>query len=229
MIYNKILTLAENETVKLADSFREKLHTHLVLTQTRHMCRHGTLSEGHEKLTSSQRYFQAIREMYYLSQSICNAKIEAKLSQADYIEAKESLEKADTVSKRLRAEAQIERAESKMMGQLVTVEDLTRMLDEYNKIRLELEPEVMAKYPNGIEQAEQENWEAVARYRVIKGGNERLDNLPISPERKAELAFELGRQDLLAAYFIKNEIKAREMIEAFESRRLSQVTRKGIQ
>lgn len=210
--YKKLLVIAENDSVVLAESFRKKLHTHLTLGQTRYVCRNGTLSHGHEKLTSAQRYFQAIKEMWHIAQSIKSAKIEAKLAHADKLEAEEDSISASTESKRLRAEAKRERAEYQMLNHLTNAEDLLRQLDEYNKVRLELRDEVEEQYPGGIEQAEPDNWKAVAYYRYLKSPTERMDNLPLPQEEMARLGFEYQRRDMIAPLIVADEKKAENLM-----------------
>src|SRR5882672_8198100 len=89
--YSKILELSSDSKIELAQSFKDKLHTHLVLGQTRHVCRYGTLSDGHEKITPSQRYYQSIKEMYYLSSNMRNQKAMAMVAQADLMDAEAEL------------------------------------------------------------------------------------------------------------------------------------------
>jgi hypothetical protein len=202
--YDKLLQLTSDDTVELATGFKELLHKKLVLGQTRHVCKHGTLSEGHEKITDSQRYYQAIKEMYYLGNNIRMQKAAAMIAQADLLEATTELKEAKTTAQELRAEAKIMIAQNSLTTALVTVEDQMRMLDEYNRIRKELGPAVDAKYPEGIEQAEQDNWTAVAEYRRLKG-EQRMDNIPLSPEHKAKLGLDWKRGDMLAAAAVRNK------------------------
>lgn len=213
--YDKILEISEHELIKLSNTFRQKLHTHLVLGQTRYVCRYGTLSDGHEKLTDAQRYYQAIKEMWALSGSIQTHKIEAKFSEADLLEGKEELEKAKSPAEKLRAEAKIERATLRVANYLTQAEDLLRQLDEYNKVRLELAPRVEAQYPEGIEQAEADNWKAVAYYRYLKSEHERMDNVPMSPEDKARLGFQYHRRDMVAPLIVSDGKKAKDLETLF--------------
>ena len=202
--YNKILTLTDSEDVQLSQSFKDLLHTHLVLGQTRWVCRHGTLSEGHDKITPSHRYYQAIKEMWYIGQSMQNLKANAKLYRADILDAEEKLADPDIKeSDKLRAEAKKLQAETNLVDALIGVEDKTRMLDEYNKVRLELKDEVEARYPQGIEQAEPDNWKALLDYRMLRGVNpnnhERVENIPLPPEEKLLASQQWGRYDAAAA------------------------------
>lgn len=208
----KIDELTQSELVKTAEEFRIRLHKDLCLGQTRYVCRYGTLSDGHEKLTPAQRYYQAIREMYHLAQSIKNNQLDARLAEADLIEAQEKMLEHLSAAEKIRTQVAIDRAQLKLQNSLTHAEDLMRQLDEFNNVRLELKTEVEAKYPNGIEQAEPDNWAAVARYRYLKGNVDRMDNIPMSPEKKAELGFEYKRQDMIAPLIVGNEPKAREFL-----------------
>lgn len=200
-IYNKLLELTSEDTVELGASFKDLLHKKLVLGQTRYVCRYGTLSDGHEKITDAQRYFQAIKEMYCLASNIRAQKANAMIAQADILDAQEALSKATNEAEKLRATGKLMQHQERLLNSLVTVEDQLRMLDEFNKIRQELEPAVEAKYPLGIEQAEEDNWRAVFEYRMIKSqstGGERTDNIPLPPESKAELGARYNRFDAIA-------------------------------
>lgn len=214
--YNKLLTLTTDDRVELADSFKSLLHTSLVLGQTRYMCRYGTLSDGHEKITPSQRYYQSIKEMWYIGQSIRDQRTIAMESQADLMDAEESLDKATKASDKLRAEAKIQRAKNRIISALVMVEDQMRMLDEYNAIRQELKPQVEAQYPKGIEQAEQDNWVALAKYRHIKGqtpgiARPTMSDVPLDPVTKAQLGVLFNRPDMFAGLMVDKEDDIRKL------------------
>jgi hypothetical protein len=212
--YEKVLELVDSEQVELATSFKSLLHKELVLGQTRWVCRYGTLSDGHEKITDAHRYYQAIKEMYALSGSIRLQKASAMLAQADLLDAQELEAQATKASDKLRAQGKALQAQEQMLTALVTIEDQLRMLDEYDKVRLELKPIVQAQYPQGIEQAERDNWLAVAEYRMLKQqvpGNapERLDNVPLDPLTKAQYGLHAGRMDAIAPLLVgKKELVA---------------------
>lgn len=198
--FDKIVELVDNDTVKLADSFKDLLHTELMLGQSRHVCRYGTLSDGHERITDAQRYYAAIKEMWNRATSIEDCKVSAMRAQADLIDAQEALGQAKTTSSKLRAQADVLSAQSRLKHALIGAEDTLRQLDEFNRVRLELMPIVKAKYPEGIEQAEPDNWEAVARYRVgieqITHTPQMLRHIPLEQIHKAKLAIELGNGEL---------------------------------
>ena len=197
--YSKIVDLTSSPTVTLCADFKDLLHTELCLGMTRYVCRNGTLSAGHEKVTTSQRYYQAVKECYGLAQNIKSQKVIAMEAQADLLDAQEMDEHKE--ASKLRKQAAIMRAVNKLEGALVTIEDQMRQLDEFNKVRMELMAEVKAKYPLGIEQAEEDNWKAVAKYRYFKkamGYSENLTHIPLPMDEQAKLGIEMESPDLMA-------------------------------
>ena len=213
MIYDEIIKLAEDNKVQLGVSFKEGINKTLALGMTRYVCRYGALSDGHEKITAAQRYYQAIKEMWTIANSIESNKISAMESQADLIDAEVEFAHVESASNKLRAEAKVLRAKNKLTGHLVSIEDLTRQLDEFNKVRLELKNAVESKYPLGIEQAEEDNWKAVAQYRIARanmGYQEMLNHVPLNPIEKAKMGIMLKRPDMTYWAAIGNQ----ELIES---------------
>ena len=216
--YQKVLELAASEQVELASSFKSLLHKELVLGQTRYVCRYGTLSDGHERITDAQRYYGAIKEMYSLSGNIRLCKANAILAQADLLDAKEDENKATKESDKLRAQGKALHAQEKLLSALVTIEDQLRQIDEYDRVRKELMPIVTKQYPLGIEQAEPDNWKAVYEYRMFKEqtpgmARERTDNIPLDPVSKAKLGYEHGRMDSIAPLAISDNVAAYKLGE----------------
>lgn len=206
--YEKLVKLTEDSRVELGERLKELMHTHLVLGQTRYVCRYGTLSDGHEKITEAQRYYQAIKELYGLSCNIRSQRVIAMEAQADLMDAEELLAAASKPSEKLRAEAKVARAKNALLGALVNVEDQMRMVDEYTKVINELAPIVEAKYPGGIEQAEEDNWKAVAEYRARRqamGHNDNIHFVPLAPQAKAEVGLDYGRPELLLWTAVKDK------------------------
>lgn len=198
--FDKLISLTEDDRVELGASFKELLNTWLHLGMSRFVCRNGTLSDGHEKLTSAQRYAQAIREMYTLANSIRMQKANAMEARADILDAESDLKEANTEPQKLRAQAALMRAQEKLTTALVSVEDQLRQLDEFNAVRCELESDVLSKYKS-IEDAELDNWRAVAKYRGMKrqlGYVEHLTHVPLPKEEKAKLGLEIGNPELVA-------------------------------
>lgn len=206
MDYDKILELAEDNKVKLGLEFRKEIGKSLALGMTRYVCINGTLSDGHEKITDAQRYYQSVKEMYGLSNEITNQKINAMEAQADLMDAQIEFENAHAknldggAARLLRAEAKILRAKSRLTNCLVSIEDSTRCLKAFNDVRLELKDKVEARYPEGIEQAEPDNWMAVAQYRALRqksGHREMIQHVPLDPVTKAKLGMEADIPELV--------------------------------
>ncbi len=213
--FEKIVQITSDSKVELAQSFKDLMHKKLQLGQSRFVCRHGTLSEGHDKLLDSQRYFQAIKESFYLSINMLLQRAVGMEAYADLLEAEQELlgesvqltREADQIH-RLRIEARILKAKQKMLSALTTVEDQERQLDEYMKIEAELRDQVDAKYPGGIEEAERDHWRAIAEYRARNralGIPEQTKNIPLSPEDKAELGYRTGNNDMTTWYLLRNK------------------------
>lgn len=213
--FEKVLELTSDSKVELSKNFKELLHKELCLGMTRYVCRYGTLGEGHEKILDSQRYYQAIREAYGLSLNMPIFKAQAMEAQADILDAQEELITAIKESAKLRLQAKLELAQGRLLSALTSAEDQMRQLDEFTKVINELQPSVRAKYPLGIEQAEQDHWEAIARYRIEKEQKQQfsrisLDNIPLEPEYKAKLGYVNNRKDMAVAYALQIEDKLKE-------------------
>lgn len=206
MTLDKIKQITESETVKTGISFKDLINKELMLGQSRYVCRYGTLSDGHDKITESQRYYQAIREMYSIANEMNLNFSRAMDAQADLAEAEELEETKE--SQRLRKQAKIFRAKTQLEGIYITLQDQARMLDEYNKVRTELQDKVRSQYPEGIEQAEPDNWKAVGEYWAFKkqvGANSNpLTHLPLDPKTKAQLGADTNMPELMAWYLVQN-------------------------
>lgn len=214
--FDKILELTGDERVELGASFKELLHKELCLGMTRYVCRYGTLSDGHEKITDAQRYYQAIKEMYGRAHEIRSQRANAMEAQADLLDANDLVERAKTKQEKLRAEASQMRAHDRLVSSLVQVEDSLRQLDEFNKVRLELKASVQAQYPNGIEQAEEDNWVAVAKYRGLKrklGYPEQLNHVPLEPTKKAQLSIDMHAPEMGAWLALQDSDKFEKVLE----------------
>lgn len=196
-IFKQIEGLKSDTRVELGQSMKELLNKELCLGMTRYVCRNGTLSDGHEKITPAQRYFQSIKEIWSISGSIKSIYSDSLIAQADLLDAKEMPEK--TESEKLRKKAAELRANDKLLACLVMIEDQMRQLDEFNQVRLELQDEVRKMYPEGIEQAEQDSWSAVAKYRHLKrsmGYPEQMTHVPLDMETKIKLGLEMQAPEL---------------------------------
>ncbi len=221
-IYDKLLELTDSDTIQLAGEFRNSIGKELVLGQTDFMCRYGTLSAGHEKLTDSQRYYQAIKEMHTLASNMRNMRAQAMINQAKINSISSKIKIAKILkffgfgSMFLRLHGELAIAQENLFSNLVTVEDQTRMLNSYNNVRLELKESVEAQYPLGIEQAERDNWEAVMRHRIIQrkaGFPERLTHVPMDKESAFKIGLETSSLDMMSWMMVSDQKKASELSE----------------
>lgn len=210
MNFKKLFEITDDSRVKLGDEMRTLLNTELCLGMTRFVCRYGTLGEGFEKLTDSQKYYQSLREVYTRAIELRRTKANAKKAYAEYLEAGDELAKASSEVERLKAECKLELSEIHAFDLLVHAEDTLRQLDEFNKVRLELQDTVRAQYPQGIEQAEHDNWAAVMKYRIVKAmnpgnGPQDFASVPLPLKEKFFIGQELKRSDLTAPLTISEE------------------------
>lgn len=203
--FDKILTLTADEKVELGRSFKELLNKELMLGMSRYQCRYGTLSDGHERITDAQRYYAAVKEMWVRACAVAEFKAEALEAQAELLDAQEHKDRCNQYTKqsdKYRADARLMKAQNRLRGILVNIEDTMRQLDEFNRVRLELQDTVRAKYPEGIEQAELDNWKAVAQYRAFlensTGQPQMLRHVPLPTEEKAALGVAFGKPELAA-------------------------------
>jgi hypothetical protein len=164
---------------------KDLLHTHLVLGQTRWVCRYGTLGEGHENITNAHKYFQAIREAYSLACAVKRSKAMNLKCRASVLEHKNHVDNCSELtpeSTRLTAQADLELAELALIENEVTMADQMRQLSEYDAIIGELHDEIEAKYPQGIEQASADMWKDRMRYRLEH--RESIKNIPMPENAK---------------------------------------------
>lgn len=208
--YDKLLKLIDDERVQAGLSLNNDIGVTFTLGQTRHVWRYGTLSDGHEKLTASQRFYQANREIYNVANNIEDSRYSAMEAKADLIDAETALGGAITEADKLRYSAASGKAKARLRRALEQAQDAVRGLDELCKVRAELAPAVMAQYPEGVEQAEPDNWRAVAEYRLAKAQTPGLppailDSVPMSPQAKAELGVKYGRIDAIAPLMLANQ------------------------
>lgn len=220
MDYDRILELASDNKVKLAQDFKKDIGKWLALGMTRHQCINGTLSDGHENILDVQRYRQAIKEMYYIGNEIESQKINAMEAQADLMDAEDFLKSAEKPSDKMRGEAKVLRAKARLTNCLVSIEDSTRCLNAFNSVRVELKDSVETRYPEGLEQAEPDIWKAVANYRVLRskvGHREMVQHVPLDPETKAKLGMESNTPELAFWQALRehDERKAKGVVESF--------------
>lgn len=210
---DKVLSITDSEQVELAENFKKLLHTELTFGMTRYVCRYGTLADGHEKITDAQIYYQAIREAYSRAQTMRDHKCAALEAQANIIDAEDAIVMAMTKPEKLRAEAKMIRATSALQNALVMAEDCKRQMDEFLKVVNELQDKVRAMYPEGIEQAEPDNWKAVAEYRAnlqdISRTNLHMEHLPLDKKTKAALGVKLNKPELTLWFAVEKQLQDR--------------------
>lgn len=208
MDFNKILEFAEDKTVQLSDTFKDLLGTELQLGMSNYVIKHGSLSEGFEKLLPHQRYYQAIREMWTLGGNIKHTKAVAMEWQA-------KLQLYKTVNKLtwfmpiigVYTASKLMQAESALTSLLVTIEDQVRQLKAFNDVRVELVQLVRSKYKN-IEESEPESWDAVLKYRILRnkfGHKDFINHVPGSSERKAKIGLEFDNPEATIWLAIEKE------------------------
>ncbi len=207
--YETLLKLVNDERIDAGLSLNKDLGKKFCLGMTRYMWRYGCIGDGHERITDAQRYFSANREFYGLVQNLEENRFAAMTAKADLLEAEEAMLTAVTEIEKLRASAKVGRAKASVRRALDNSQDLIRGVDEMSKIIAELEPTVMAQYPEGIEQAEEDNWIAVAQYRLLKEqvqgmARQPLDSIPLRPEVKAQIGLASNRMDAIAPLQIAN-------------------------
>ena len=210
--FDQITKITSDGIVTAGEALKELINKELCLGMTRYVCRNGTLSDGHECLTDADRYYQAIRECYHISMSIKSQKAVALEAQADLLDAQDM--QTGGRAAELRKEAAIMKAKDRLVGALVSSEDLLRQLDEFNKVRLELQEKVRAQYPEGIEQSQPDRFIAMAKYRHFKrsvGYPENLTHVPLDKNVKAKLGIEIGNGEL-QAWMYATEPKVLELM-----------------
>ena len=214
-LYSKILKISE-DSVELNSEVKELLHKELCLGMTNYVVNNGTLADGCDNITDSQKYYTSIKMCYTLSSAMKTNKFLVMEAYADFLQAKEDQELAQKEHEKIRAEARLLRAISTMENLLVNVEDQKRQLDAFNKARLSLKDSVRAQYPEGIEQAEPDNWMAVARYKHLRkkmGKNEVLHHIPLPIDIKAKLGIELEEPEFMAWKIIADQKGMASLIE----------------
>lgn len=212
----EILKLTEDKKT-VGEELRELLRKDFVLGMTKWVCRYGTLGEGHEKEFSvGLIYPQACREAYSRAYEASRQGAMAKKAQARLMAAEHKRFVATNDFEALDAEADMELATIDLKQALDGAKDLVAQLDEFNAIRKELEPKFRELYPEGIEQAEKDNWETITKYKIFTGQDTKA--MPLSLERKAELGVEYNIPGMMAGLAIKNMELAMELKQQLEDK-----------
>lgn len=214
--YQKILEITDGAPIELSDELSALLNKELCLGMTRHVCRYGTLGDGFEKYTPAQKYYQAVKECYVRSCELRRMRAQAKELAADLIDAQshmDALGDMAAVQFKLRAESKLERAQLDLSSCLVNIQDTLRQFDEFKKVALELRDTVRAQYPEGIEQAEVDNWKTVMVSRIgLQKGVEELKSIPLDFETKYLIGRETGRLDItMPIQLLEPERASREL------------------
>jgi len=198
--FDKILEIADDKTLKLTGEIKELLGTELYLGMSNYVCEHGTLSEGFEKITDAQRYYQSVKECYSYGDSIMETKAQAMKAQANFqfYKIMHTLFGWMPIVG-LYTKSNLMTSTNRIKGLLIMIEDQLRIFKAFNKVREELMPKVRAKY-NNIEEAEEDNWKAVLKYRMARqkmGKSEFLSHVPFPKEEKAKLGIQYGAPEAL--------------------------------
>lgn len=186
--FESILKKADDSSVELTDEIKKLLGTELQFGMSNYVCQNGTLSDGFEKITPAQRYYQAVKECWTYGNSLQDTKATALQLQTKL--------KIDIILDKLFGwlpvfgfyfQGKKMQSTRSMAGLLMEIEDKTRVLNAFNEARLKLMPEVRSKYKS-IEEAEPDNWEAVLKFRISRqklGKQEFLNHVPGTAEEKA--------------------------------------------
>lgn len=223
--FETILKKADDSSVELTDEIKKLLGTELQFGMSNYVCQNGTLSDGFEKITPAQRYYQAVKECWTYANSLQDEKARALQFQTRL--------KIDNILDKLFGWMPIfgfyfrgrkMYSTRAMACMLMEIEDKTRVLNAFNEARLKLMPEVRAKYKS-IEEAEPDNWEAVMKFRIARqklGKQEFLNHVPGTAEDKAlmGLAYNAPEAALWLAVEKEKEIDDRfdgNMVKYLES------------
>lgn len=182
-----LIKLDKDERVKEGQELRSLLRKDFTLGMTRYVCRNGTLGEGHECLTLAEKYAQSCREYYTRAFEASTQSAQAKKFYASYLKAKDKYEQAyetGGAAARLEAEAEMELAQLSLMRAEDNAKDLMDQLDEFRKVMHELRPKFREMYPEGVEQAEPDNWQNRLSYRMSVG--KEVQSIPLPEKEKRE-------------------------------------------
>jgi len=164
--------------------------------------------DGHDRFTPAHTYFSCIRELYVRRYSIMDRECVAMEAQANLMDGRDDLEKAERDSDRLRAKAKIRRAESILSGSLIAIRDLKKEMSKLHEIMLRHEPLVEKLYGCDIERAQEDIYKSIYTAKLISG--EPIRGIPLPSDQKALLGAqydrpEAGVQWLVERQFIKEK------------------------
>lgn len=186
--FENVLKKADDSSVELTEEIKQLLGTELQFGMSTYVCQNGTLSDGFEKITPAQRYYQSVKECWTYANSLQDSKANALQLQTK-LKVALILDKLFGWLPVFGFYFQGKKMQSvrTMAALLMEIEDKTRVLNAFNESRLKLMPEVRAKYKS-IEEAEPDNWEAVLKFRIARqkiGKQEFLNHVPGTAEEKA--------------------------------------------
>lgn len=195
--YEEIVALAGDELVGLSKEFEAEWGKKLRLGHTDWVIQKDLLGEGHGHFIPASAYFQSVLELFSRSNAISEREAQAMEAQADLLDAKDKLDKAETDSEKLRAKAKLKRAEAQLGSLLIQIKDVRREMQVLHDMMKRLEPEVKAKYGCDIEKAQYDIW--LSRYRYAAAKGDRLDNKPLPLDDKLKIGMSKGRdRDVMA-------------------------------
>lgn len=207
--FHDIMEITKSGVPELSDEFKKLINKELALGMTDFVCEHGTLSEGFDKITDSQKYYQAVKESYVRKCELVRIKCSAKKAYADFLDATEKLKTAKNDAEALRFQAELELAELGVFELNVQAADTERQLKAFERIKAKLGPDVKATYPDGIESAELDNWRVVAEFKALKqsstGKLEDLTVIPLPLDEKAKLGMQLAHGEMAIAEVLRNK------------------------
>ena len=196
--FTTVKDISNSKEAVLSRGLEDLLNKELQFGMSSYVIKNGSLSDGFEFLDDPARFYQSMRMMYQIADSIEEQEIGAMEAEADLIDAKKLLSLSTCESETLRAEAKIKRARARLRNMRVQTIDLQRHLKAFCEVYEELAPIVRGKYKN-IEEYEPERWEKVLRFRIDKRNTglyqENLCHVPLDPVTKAKIGIETGSKD----------------------------------
>lgn len=206
--FDKILEIADDKTVQLTDEIKQLLGTELQFGMSNYVCKNGTLSEGFDKITPAQRYYQAVKECYTYSNAIQDLKAQALMEHGGYkiyTFLRKYFSWLPIVGWWIKGKAMY--AERKISSILMELEDKKRIIGAFNEERLKLMPEVRSRY-KCIEESEPDNWRAVLKYKMARqaiGKNEFINHVPMPSNEKAKLGIQYGSAEATLWFQVEKE------------------------
>lgn len=209
--YKKLLDLSGDSDKEL-DRLKDLCETWMIDGHTEHMTKYGQLSgSGHGRWTDAQKLNWANVEYWVYTNSSVEQTINGKRAQADLLDSEMAMNWWGRIvlwlykpGNKLRREAEVMSNKRKRLQALKTMFGLERnrrvLMGEIKK----LEPKVLSKY-NSYEDSERDNWRLQGRALLTGNKDARVNHLCLSPEDRAELGAEFGRDDMMTEALVKKE------------------------